>query len=391
MPRIEKITKSFVEKTPYSEKGQVAYWERAMPGFAIVFGKTAKTFIIQKDLNARTCRYTIGRFPHVTVEEARVMAREKLYLITKGIDPNEAEREKRKDLVTLRMVLESYIETRKYLKASTKKDYKYHMEQYLPDWLDILIIDVDKDMILARHAEIGSRKGHCVANGVMRVLRALYNHAYATFDLCPINPVSYLSKMKAWYPEKRRRTYIKPHDLKAWWAAVHALESDTMRDFLLLLLFTGLRRGEASQITWENIDFKERTLTIHNTKNGDPLVQPLADFIYEMLLERKRRYGNYIFVFPGTGKHGYLAEPKKAIYKVTELSGVIFTCHDLRRTFVTYAESQGLPYYALKKLVNHRVSDVTAGYVIIDFERLREPVQRIADYILEKANAQKAA
>ena len=56
----------------------------------------------------------------------------------------------------------------------------------------------------------------------------------------------------------------------------------------------------------------------------------------------------------------------------------------LRRTFITIAESLDIPVYALKKLPNHKTSsDVTAGYVVIDIERLRKPMQMITDYILK--------
>ena len=57
--------------------------------------------------------------------------------------------------------------------------------------------------------------------------------------------------------------------------------------------------------------------------------------------------------------------------------------HDLRRTFLTSAEKLGLPYVVLKKLANHSCrSDTTFGYLIVDVERLREPMQKITDHLL---------
>jgi integrase len=77
-------------------------------------------------------------------------------------------------------------------------------------------------------------------------------------------------------------------------------------------------------------------------------------------------------------------ETKKFLLRVSAGSGVSFTLHDLRRTFITIAESLDVPYYALKRLLNHRAnSDVTGGYIVVDAERLRGPVQRVADRILE--------
>lgn len=77
---------------------------------------------------------------------------------------------------------------------------------------------------------------------------------------------------------------------------------------------------------------------------------------------------------------------------VIKNSGVHFTVHDLRRTFITIAESLDIPAYALKRLMNHKMSnDVTAGYIIVDVERLRKPMQLITDYILKCTGIVKSA
>lgn len=69
--------------------------------------------------------------------------------------------------------------------------------------------------------------------------------------------------------------------------------------------------------------------------------------------------------------------------KVIETSGVQFILHDLRRTFITIAESLDISAYALKRLINHKMNnDVTAGYIVSDAERLRKPMQLITDHLL---------
>ena len=75
------------------------------------------------------------------------------------------------------------------------------------------------------------------------------------------------------------------------------------------------------------------------------------------------------------------------VVRVATQSGVFFTMHDLRRTFITIAESLDIPAYSLKQLLNHRSgNDVTSGYTVITPERLRVPVERIAQRILELAH-----
>lgn len=69
---------------------------------------------------------------------------------------------------------------------------------------------------------------------------------------------------------------------------------------------------------------------------------------------------------------------------VTKASGIHFTVHDLRRTFITIAESLDISAYALKRLMNHKMTnDVTAGYIITDVERLRMPMKIITNYFLK--------
>jgi hypothetical protein len=96
-------------------------------------------------------------------------------------------------------------------------------------------------------------------------------------------------------------------------------------------------------------------------------------------------------VFPSKGESGYLREPKDAIQRVREYSGLYFALHDLRRTFITIAESLDIPAYALKRLINHKdPNDVTAGYIVPDIERLRRPMQKITNYLKSKCEIEKS-
>jgi len=166
---------------------------------------------------------------------------------------------------------------------------------------------------------------------------------------------------------------------------VMKLENEILRDYLLLILFTGLRRQEAAKLKWDNVDLQARTITINNTKNNQQHVLPITNFLFDLL---KRRQASAIngYVFSGIGKDGHIIEPRKQMAKVTQMTGINFSVHDLRRSFITFAESIDIPVYALKRLLNHKMSsDVTAGYVVIDVERLRKPMQMISDYILQNA------
>ena len=140
-------------------------------------------------------------------------------------------------------------------------------------------------------------------------------------------------------------------------------------------------------LRWDNVDLDARTLHLPKTKNGDPLNLPLSTYLADLLTERMERANGSPYVFPGPGRDGHLKETKKFLKRVEAGSGVKFTLHDLRRTFITIAESLDVPYYALKRLLNHRANgDVTGGYIVVNAERLRGPVEQVAERILELAN-----
>lgn len=132
-------------------------------------------------------------------------------------------------------------------------------------------------------------------------------------------------------------------------------------------------------------DLRAKTLKVTDTKNHLDHTLPLSDFLYKLLQQRKNSAVNE-YVFQRASGIGRITEQRKQMAKVIEESGVSFTIHDLRRTFMTVAERLDISAYAVKRLVNHKMNnDVTAGYIIADVERLRVPMQRITDYLLNCA------
>jgi integrase len=158
-----------------------------------------------------------------------------------------------------------------------------------------------------------------------------------------------------------------------------------IRDYLLLLLLTGLRRREASTLRWNDVDFEARTLTIRAevAKNKQEHCLPLTDFLFLLLSHRwENRRTDSEYVFPGR-RGGPIVEPKLAVARVVEKSGCDFVLHDLRRTNISMAAKLGVPHHIIKKLVNHVAStDVTDGYIIIHLDHLREPMTLINNRFL---------
>ncbi|MBV5341106.1 MAG: integrase family protein [Deltaproteobacteria bacterium] len=361
-----------------------------------------------------------------------------------------ARQEEEKVGKTLQACLDEYLQKGR-LKPRTIETYQDLCRLYLADWLQRPAEEITRDMVRIRHLEIasgerGRRKltkktptaskeaappvrREAAANNCMRTLRAVLNHAFEDDEGGTLyrNPVNILSskKRKAWFDIPPRENLVKNSDLPAWYKSIMSLKNTDMRDYLLFLLFTGSRRSETELLTWAMVDFPEDTVTFVNsdTKNGQTHTIPMSDFLRDLLWRRKERlqtelsearaaltgkmtmkqqqraHGrvalaesrlNSQYVFPGEGKTGHLTEPRRGVDAVTAATGIYFTCHDLRRTFETTAESLELSAYALKALVNHKRSanDVTGGYIIMSVDRLREPVQRIADAIQDRIKRQ---
>ena len=398
---IMRITKRFVDTVstpdlnPSGAKTQKFYRDDQVPGFALrITSGGVKSFIVEKRINGKVKRKTLGRYGNLTVEQARLEAMKFTSEIATGKDPIAEKKAKEAKSVTLQQAFDDYLLARKNLSETTIKDYKRAIDTGFSDWKSKALLDITKDMVEARHRLLG-KSSHARANNSMRVLRAVINHAKSKYEdaqgkpVILFNPVDRISDTSAWYKVELIRTLIKPHQLADWYQATLKLNAETTRDFFHLILFTGLRRSEASRLKWADVDFKDKTLTITETKNHEIHTLPLSDFL-ENLLKRRSEIKTNEYVFPSTSKLGFLKEPKTAVQKVSEISGVGFSLHDLRRTFITIAESLDIPGYALKRLLNHKdPNDVTAGYIVSDVNRLRDPMQRITNFIYKNISGEK--
>jgi integrase len=396
------ITKSFVDKvlTPSrireGRTEQKRYYDNKLKGFGLrVTSGGTKAFFVEKLVNGDLKRITIGHYPEVTTEQARKEAQILLGKMVTGIDPVAEKKAQRTKGVTLQQAFDEYLKARKGLKPTTILDYQRVLKQVLPDWMSKRLTRITKEMIAKRHAQYGDSNSQARANLAMRLLRAIFNFAinhYQTddgVDTIMNNPVKFLSHARSWYRIERRQTIIKSHQLADWYAGLKLLsecysieQAEMWQDYFLLVLFTGMRRTEAASLRWEGVDLTGKTFTLRDTKNRDSHTLPMSNFIADLFL-RRRQATRKQFVFPAESESKHVTEPRKAMLNLVKLSGVEFTVHDLRRTFITTAESLDISAYALKRLLNHKMNnDVTSGYLVMDVERLRRPMQQITDYLL---------
>jgi integrase len=383
------LTKRTIENLRLPAGGQAFHRDSQLKGLAVrVTAGGTKAFVLEKLVRGRVRRITLGRVGEISLDHARKLAQRMLGQIADGRDPAEERRRTAAAAVTLDDVFRDYLAQRS-LKPKTVSDYERAITVAFADWRRRPLAAITREAVERRFNRLRDENGPAWANLCMRVLRAILNFAAGKYaderGQSPFagNVVRVLNDARMWARVDRRRTVIAPHQLAAWYQGVASLDNTTVRDYLLLLLlFTGLRRREGARLRWSDVDLVGKTLTVTDTKNHQPHTLPLPDFLFDLLSARQETRIND-FVFPGDGAHGHLIDPKKAKTRVIEAAGVAFTLHDLRRTFATVAESLDIPGYALKRLLNHSpVGDVTGGYIVITVERLRAPMQAIADCLL---------
>ncbi len=394
-----KINSTNLDKIQLPKHGQKFFYDSELKGFGVKAMPSGLMFIAQRKVNGKVIRHVLGRLGEITPAQARNKAAIAIAAMRDGVNLNEAKKQSTAQQITLARAYSDFKNSRQ-LRPRTLETYDGTVQRCLLDWLDKPLISITKDMIEKQHKQISNTPGvrgnrEAVANSAMRILRTVFNYANATYEdadgksLMPENPVKRLTQIRAWNKIPRRQDVIQQEDLQDWYQSVMQLENTTVRDYLLLCLFTGLRRTEAMKLKWNNVDFKKtKTLTIPatDTKNHDVHQLPLSDFLVEMFNERSkvRRIDNN-YVFPAEQGNGHIVEPKRVIAKVIEKSKVKFSMHTLRRTFETTAERLDLPYYALKRLLNHRLpNDVTSGYIVTSVDRLKEPMKKISECLKEQ-------
>jgi integrase len=384
MPKIA-LTAAAIAKLPAPDPSgrQVLYWDSALTGFAVLVSgtTTAKTYIVQRDVAGRTRRVTIAPTNVLSLADARRRAQEVLAELYRGVDP----KARAKSNPTLGEVLAAYLEARASLRPASQRDYRVLIETYLGAWLDRPLREINRDMVEARHRAIraevqgrGRYDGSSAANSAMRVLRVLWNWQADRDPTLGPNPVRL---RQSWFPVERRTRYVNAEQLPEFYQAVRALQNPIHRDLILLLLFAGLRLGEASSLTWESVDLRERVLRVPavKTKAGRRLDLPMSDMVFGIFLERQR-LGRERYVFPANTASQHVEDLHYPLMQVAATTRIRVSPHDLRRSFITAAESTDISPLALRALVNHSLgSGVTEGYIQMTPERLREPAQKVTD------------
>jgi integrase len=281
------LTDKTIAQLPAPKDGWYLARDTELKGFFVVIGKRRRTFTVQGDLRqggkrASSIRVSIGDASEMSTRAARATAKEYLAQISRGRHPKDERQTERMSpapamaigaavtSITLRQAWERYLDAhliRKNRSEKTIEGYRDHVERVFAGWLDTTLHELATDpaRVAKKHDEVTRKNGPYMANGSMRTLRAIYNHARKTNRSLPSdNPADAVD----WNEEERRNTGMGSADLKGWFAQLAALDNPVRREFHLFTLLCGSRPTALQEAKPEHIDFRRRTLHIAKPKGG---------------------------------------------------------------------------------------------------------------------------
>lgn len=177
-------------------------------------------------------------------------------------------------------------------------------------------------------------------------------------DMLAVSPIDKIRKPAK--KNSRARVLTDAELVKVW----HAFEAEGYPFGFMgkLLLLTGQRRGEVTEMRWDQINVGNRTWTIpaELAKNSREHVLPLSDAALAVLKSVPRL--SEVRVFPARNNDANaISGFTRAKDRFDRLSGVTdWTIHDLRRTVATGLAQLGVAPHIIERVLNH-VSGTFAG------------------------------
>jgi integrase len=369
-----KLTKRTVDALKTGAKDYFV-WDTLIAGFGVrIMPSGAKTYQAQYRKGGRTRRIALGRHGNITVEEARLLAKEVLGDVAKGENPAEDIAQHRK-APTVAALCERFFEghVMERCKLSTQGEYRRAIDMFInPAIGNFRLVDVERKDVAELHHKF--RHKPYQANRTLGVLSKMFNLA-EIWGLRPdgSNPCRHVPK----YREHKRERYLSQVELQRLGQVLAEAERDgsetqhIIAAFRLLIL-TGCRLGEIQTLQWSFIT--DSGMELPDTKTGARRI-PLASAARAVLSALPRNLGNpYVIVGKLPGKHATdFQHPWRRIRERAGLKGV--RIHDLRHTYASNAVSSGMPIQMVGRLLGHTQIQTTMRYAHL----ADDPVNRAAE------------
>lgn len=263
--------------------------------------------------------------------------------------------------ITLKKWLNVWFTTYKkpYLSSNSLRNIEQIIRLHTPEWLklmkmtDITIFDIDRAL-----SAIPIGRTHVYTK---QVWYSAFTKAYK-LGIIQVNVMLLTDRVTY---KKKKSTALTIDEQEKF---IKALEGRRSKWVMLFYLHTGVRRSEALEVLWTDIDKESRLIRIRGTKteNSDRfiiLTEAVEKILEGQKLQCKKEKIHDKRIFPYS---------KQQMSRVFRELCPNHHLHDLRHTFITRCAECGVNISVCQQLVGHTTSDMTLNvymHVMDEFKR----------------------
>ncbi len=317
----------------------------------------------------------LGRFPDVSLKEARRVAVRNRALAKAGVDPRRSTEER----MSFATANGEYLRWRRFPEAeagSTRSNQRYKWDRamanhVLPAIGDVAVAELSTQEVAKIASALVSTPS--AAKFAMSCIERVCGWAIDSGHREAANPASGPNRQIK-VPARRHATFLPVEEVAPALDRIEASGSSLSVSLAVrFLALTAKRLVEVRRATWDQMDLEAAEWTIPGnaeTKIREDHVVPLSDAALGVL-ERARALGNDKgVVFAGGSSGGVLADA--SVRRAMRDAGIAASPHGFRSTFRTWAQSRGENWEASELSLGHRVgSSVSSSYARSDMLALR--------------------
>ena len=349
----EKLTDAKIRNLPPASV-QIATFDEKVKGlFVLVSPGGTISFGYQYRHLRRNRKLSFGRYPDVTLAEARRLAQEAKSLVARRVDPAAEKRDALVNSITnvFQDFAQDFMENHaKRNTRSWRETQRILQNEFVRSWGRLPILQITKPMINFRLDEIVERSGPSAANHAFAVIRRCFNWAVERGTIA----TSPCAGMKAPAKTSERDRVLDDTELGHIWNAAERM-GFPFGDHVKLQIATAQRRAEVSGMRWCDIDLERQTWAqpAASNKSGRAHTVHLNRLAVATIRSLPRIHDD--LVFPARGSDNPVSGYSKWKRKLDQLSGVRdWTLHDLRRTAATGMAALKVPLHVIELVLNHR-------------------------------------
>ena len=342
-------------------------------------------------LHGRTEKVSLGKYPQISLKDARTRRDEFAVAAAKGNSPAKQKRDAKKKTKSAATVGEF---GERYFSEVVQRDRKnpINMRRYLDNEVypafgykrleDVSTLEIQG--LVYRKRDHGFE---AAAADLRNLIKRMYDYAVET-GACNTNPAKAVG-MRFITRARSRTRALSPDEIKIYLQTIY--RSNIRRQFkiaLHLILLTLVRKSELLLARWEDVHFEsgEWHIPEENSKTGKPHIVYLSTRANALFEELRALASDSELVMPGRSS---LKRPFSANALNKALEGLTFpfppfTIHDLRRTGSTRLHEMGFSSDVIETALNHQIGGVRGIYNKAKYEKpRREMLQAWGEYVEE--------